>query len=91
MDIVIQTVDRTPQTYVLVNTSVNLLHCPLKLDKEALARLDYRIYRKEPLTPLVRAVVERAVAQNGGKVPLGGLELHADDIEGLPVNPAPKK
>ncbi|CAB1127950.1 conserved protein of unknown function [Candidatus Hydrogenisulfobacillus filiaventi] len=87
LDIVIQAVDRTPPDTVVVNTSVNLLYCPVRLPKAALAQLGYTQYRPRTLRPLVEAVVRRAVERNGGQVPLGGVDLDPAELEGLP--PAP--
>lgn len=88
MDIVVMTIDRTPENYIVVNTSVNLLHCPVKLQRAALEALGYRPPLRNPvLGALARAVVEREARRHGGKVPLGGLELSVDDLTDIP--PAP--
>lgn len=83
MQTVIQSVDRTPERHVIVNTSVDLLHCPIRIEKDALRQLGYTIWRPAALRPLVVAAVERE-ARRRGRVPLGGFEVTTDDLEGLP-------
>lgn len=88
VDIVILSVDRSDPDVVRVNTSVDLLHCPLTLPKAALKQLGYHVYRPQKLKPIIHAVIERQIARHGGTLPLGGVVLDEDDLEGLPVNPA---
>lgn len=83
-------VDRSQPDLVLVNTAVDFLHCPIRLPKETLRSLGYKVYRPQKLKPFINAVVFRHAARNGGKIPLGGITLDPDDVEGLPFNPAAK-
>lgn len=89
-DIVIVSVDRSNPDIVLVNTAVEFLHCPVKMPKATLRALGYKVYRPVKIKPIVNAVVMRHAARNGGKIPLGGIVLDPDDLEGLPPNPAAK-
>lgn len=86
MQTVIMSVDRSPEDYVLVNTAVDLLHCPIRFEKAALKQLGYTAFRPAVLKPLVLAAVEREVARQG-KIPLGGFVVRADDVRDLPMNP----
>lgn len=88
MDIVIMNVDRTDAEWIKINASVDLLHCPITASKAGLKKLGYQVYRPVPLKPLVYAVVERQMARNGGKLPLGGILVTEEDLEGLPSNPS---
>lgn len=87
MDIVLLSVDRSNPDVVIINTSVDLMHCRITADKAALKRLGYYVYRTQLLKTLARAIVERQIARHGGTLPLGGIRLTEDDIEGLPPNP----
>ncbi len=89
-DIVIMSVDRSQPDVVLVNTAVEFLHCPIRFPKETLRGLGYTVFRPQKLKPIIHAVIFRHIARHGGKLPLGGIVLDADDIEGLPPNPVKK-
>ncbi len=84
-DIVIISVDRSDPEVVLVNTTVEFLHCPVRFSKQLLRDLGYTVYRPQKIKPIVHAAIRRQVQRNGGKVPLGGFEV--SDAEGLPPNP----
>lgn len=86
-DIVIMSVDRSQPDVIVVNTAVDFLHCPLRLPKATLRQLGYTVYRPQKLKPLVHALVFREYERLGQKVPLGGITLDPDDVEGLPFNP----
>lgn len=86
-DIVIISVDRSESDVILVNTSVELLHCPIRLPKDLLRALGYTVYRPQKLKPIIHAVIFRHVERNGGKMPLGGITVAPDDTDGLPFNP----
>jgi hypothetical protein len=86
-DIVIISVDRSQTDEVVINTAVEFLHCPIRVPKEVLRSLGYTVYRPQKLKTFVHAVVFRQAARHGGKIPLGGIEVTADDLEGLPMNP----
>ncbi|MCY0878336.1 MAG: hypothetical protein OWU84_05295 [Firmicutes bacterium] len=86
-DIVIVSVDRSRADMVIINTAVEFLHCPIRVPKEVLRALGYTVFRPQKLKPFVHAVVFRQAARHGGQIPLGGIEITADDLEGLPVNP----
>ncbi len=86
-DIVIVSVDRSDPDIVLVNTAVEFLHCPVRMPKAALRALGYKAYRPVKLKSIVNAVILRHAERHGGKIPLGGIVLDPDDIEGLPPNP----
>lgn len=86
-DIVIMSVDRSEADTILVNTAVEFLHCPIYFPKELLRSLGYTVYRPQKLKPIIYATVYRHVERNGGKLPMGGIRLSPDDIEGLPQNP----
>jgi hypothetical protein len=90
MQTVIMSVDRSPEDEVLINTTVDLLHCPIRFSKAGLRRLGYQAFRPVLLKPVVLAAVEREVARRG-KIPLGGFSVGADDLEGLPPNPTPPR
>jgi hypothetical protein len=90
VQIVIVSVDRSQEDTVVVNTTVDLLHCPVRFSKEGLRQLGYHAYRPVLLKPVVTAAVEREVARRG-RIPLGGFTVAADDMEGLPPNPNPPK
>lgn len=90
-DIVIISVDRSKPDEVLVNTTVDLLHCPIRFSKELLRSLGYTVYRPQKLKPVVYAAVFREAVRAGGKIPLGGFVVAPDDREGLPVNPVAAK
>ena len=89
-DIVIISVDRSDSDVILVNTSVDLLHCPIRLPKTLLRSLGYTVYRPAKIKPIVHAVVLRHAERNGGKIPLGGISVEPDDTAGLPFNPVAK-
>lgn len=89
-DIVIISVDRSNPDVVLVNTSVDLLHCPIRLSKPMLRSLGYTVYRPQKIKPIVHAVVFRQIERNGGKVPFGGIVVDEGDTEDLPFNPVAK-
>lgn len=89
-DIVIISVDRSDPEVVLVNTSVDLLHCPIRLSKAMLRSLGYSVYRPQKIKPMVHAVVLRHAERHGGTIPFGGIVVDAGDIEGLPFNPVAK-
>lgn len=86
-DIVIISVDRSDPEMVVVNASVDLLHCPLRLPKATLKSLGYTTFRPQKLKPLIYAVIRRHINRHGGTMPLGGIALDPADIEGLPINP----
>ncbi len=86
-DVVIISVDRSDPQNVITNTSVDLIHCRIVMPKAVLKQLDYYVFRPQALKPLIYALIERHIARNGGKMPLGGITLSKDDLEGLPVNP----
>lgn len=86
LQVVILSVDRSPADHVLVNTSVDLLHCPIRFEKTGLKQLGYSVYRPQILKPLILAAVDREY-QRRGKVPLGGFHVTAQDLEGLPLGP----
>ncbi len=86
-DIVIISVDRSDPQNVIANTSVDLIHCRIVMPKAVLKKLDYYVFRPQALKPIIYALIERHVARNGGKMPVGGITLSADDLEGLPMNP----
>jgi hypothetical protein len=86
-EIVIMSVDRSDPEVVVVNASVELLHCPIRFSKDALKKLGYTVYRPQKLKQVIYAAVLREVARRGGQVPLGGFQVGADDLEGLPSNP----
>lgn len=89
-DIVIMSVDRSSPDVILVNTAVEFLHCPIRFSKAMLRSLGYTVYRPQKIKPIVHAVVFRQAARHGGKLPLGGITVDIDDVEGLPVNPVAK-
>lgn len=89
-DIVIISVDRSDPDIILVNTSVDLLHCPIRLPKALLRSLGYTVYRPQKIKPIVHAVILRQAARHGGVVPFGGISVDVGDIEGLPFNPVAK-
>jgi hypothetical protein len=90
-DIVIISVDRSDPDVILVNTSVDLLHCPVRLPKALLRSLGYTVYRPQKIKPVVHAVILRQAGRHGGKIPLGGINVDVLDVEGLPFNPVAAK
>ncbi|PSR20968.1 MAG: hypothetical protein C7B45_12735 [Sulfobacillus acidophilus] len=90
-DIVIISVDRSEPDLILVNTSVDLLHCPVRLPKALLRSLGYTVYRPQKIKPVVYAAILRQAHRHGGKIPLGGFNVDVDDVEGLPFNPVAAK
>ncbi|AEJ40610.1 hypothetical protein TPY_2450 [Sulfobacillus acidophilus TPY] len=86
-DIVIISVDRSDPEVVIVNTSVDLLHCPIRFSKEGLKQLGYTVFRPQKLKPIIYAAIYRQIERNHGRVPLGGFSVEIDDFEGLPYNP----
>lgn len=89
-DIVIISVDRSESDIILVNASVDLLHCPIRFPKSLLRELGYTVYRPQKLKPIIHAVVFRHVERHGGQMPLGGIDVAEGDLEGLPPNPVSK-
>ena len=89
-DIVIMSVDRSQPDIVLVNTAVDFLHCPIRLPKVMLRSLGYTVYRPQKIKPIIHAVVMRQAARHGGEIPLGGISVDPEDVEGLPFNPVAK-
>lgn len=79
-------VDRSDPETVVINTTADLLHCPIRIGKEALRHLGYRHFRPVELRPIASALVEREAARRG-KIPLGGFVVADDDLEGLPEAP----
>jgi len=88
MQTIVVSVDRSDPEMVVINTTVDLLHCPIRIGKEALRSLGYRHFRPVELRPIAKALVERETARRG-KIPLGGFRVADDDLDGLP--PAPPK
>ncbi|NMP21305.1 hypothetical protein [Sulfobacillus harzensis] len=86
-DIVIISVDRSDPEVVLVNTTVDFLHCPIRFSKALLRSLGYTVYRPQKLKPIVHAAVWRHIARHGEKKLLGGFSVDDGDVEGLPPNP----
>ncbi|MDA8205906.1 MAG: hypothetical protein M0Z36_07545 [Thermaerobacter sp.] len=89
-DIVIISVDRSDPEMVVVNTSVDLVHCPIRMPKAMLRSLGYTVYRPVKLKPIVHAVVFRQAERHGGKIPFGGITVDPEDIQELPFNPVAK-
>ncbi len=89
-DIVIMSVDRSQPDIILVNTAVDFLHCPIQLSKSMLRTLGYTVYRPQKIKPLIHAVIFRQAERHGGQIPLGGITVQADDLQGLPFNPVAK-
>jgi hypothetical protein len=87
MDIVVISVDRSDPEKVIANTSVDLIHCRITMPKAVLKKLNYYVFRPQALKPIIYALIERQAARHGGTIPIGGIILSADDLDGLPVNP----
>ncbi|MCL5967358.1 MAG: hypothetical protein M1516_01735 [Firmicutes bacterium] len=88
MKTLVVSVDRSDADTVLINTTVGLLHCPIRIGKGALRSLGYNHFRPVELRPIATALVEREVSRRG-RIPLGGFRVADDDLEGLP--PAPPR
>ncbi|MGC8489780.1 MAG: hypothetical protein ACP5QO_16385 [Clostridia bacterium] len=86
MQVIVVSVDRSDPDTVLINTTADLLHCPVRIGKEALRRLGYRHFRPVELRPIAAALVEREAARRG-RIPLGGFVVGDDDLDGLPEAP----
>ncbi|MCL5015654.1 MAG: hypothetical protein M1493_16955 [Firmicutes bacterium] len=84
MDIVLVSVDRSNPDVVIANTSVDLLHCRVTIPKAALKALGYTAFRPKIIRPVIDAVIMRQIARHDGKLPLGGIVLDENDLEGLP-------
>jgi hypothetical protein len=84
MDIVLVSVDRSNPDLVIANTSVDLLYCRVVIPKEALQALGYSAFRPKIIRPVIDAVIKRQIARHDGKLPLGGIVVDKNDLEGLP-------
>ncbi len=87
MDIVLVSVDRSDPDVIVANTSVDLLHCRVTMPKAALQALGYKAFRPKVLRPVIDALIARQAARHDGILPLGGIVLAEDDLEGLPPSP----
>lgn len=85
--LVIISVDRSDPEKVIANTSVDSLHCRITMQKTALKKLGYYVYRPQVLKPFIKQLVDRQMARHNGKLPLGGILLTEDDLEALTPNP----
>ena len=86
MKTLVVSVDRSDADIVLINTTVDLLHCPIRIGKGALRKLGYNHFRPVELRPIAEALVEREAVRRG-RIPLGGFTVADDDLEGLPAAP----